>query len=1216
MSKKLVYLVCLVLMIGLAVDARADLADWEAAISAGNPLHWYKFDETSGTDCIDSGSAGLNGTYTGVSSGEQGYFGPAAAAEFTRADGDVVDFADATDLSGSWTAEYIVKTVKPPAGQEPQALHDSAATSIRLAAWSALGEAGFTLYGVADYQFTPVTGLTLNDLVVQQDEWMHLVWRRNSSGTQVFFNGKLVGTSADSIALGRLRIGGHGAVTNALDGVLDEAVVFDRALTDADIIAHAEAASLIDRSIFQAGNPDPPDAAIGVTMALLRWTPGVRAALHDVYFGTTPDLGPTDFAAQNPKFATLYYHAAGLTAGTTYYWRIDEIEGDGATIHTGNVWSFTAAPSTAWDPSPPDGAQFQDVDVDLSWVPGMNAFKHDVYFGTDETAVAEGAPDTSKGKVSDITFDPGTLARGTTYYWRIDEVEIDDTTHKGHVWSFTTIPVIPISDPNLVGWWKLDEGQGSTALDWSGYENHGTFVDDPQWVAGYDGGALQLDGTDSVDCGNSPELQITEAITIACWVNPAGLSGDRGFVGWDGAYTLKSSGDHLRFTTPGIRDHDAFNAILEAETWQHVAMTFQPDQTGGAVFYINGVEADRLDGSAVNPGTGPFHIGTNQWSQTYTGLIDDVRVYNKVLSPEELKQAMRGDPLLAWNPNPAKGSTPDIDGASVLSWSPGDQAVQHDVYLGTDENAVADADASDTTGIYQGRQSAAEYAPTEALEWGRTYYWRIDEYNADTSISKGRLWSFTVAEYLIVDEFEDYNDYSPDRIWQTWRDGFGFSDPPPGYAGNGTGSQVGNDDQPFTEQNTVHGGRQSMTFRYTNDGSTGKELYSETERQWAVPQDWTRNNVGALSVWFYGETTNAPGRLYIAVQDSSGVVKDVPHGDPQVLLAAGWQEWNIALNDFADAGVNLSSVKKMYIGVGNRFSPQMGGRGRLYFDDIRIYRPRCMPSLLKLDADLTGDCLVNYADLETLVGQWLTTGHRIMPADPGTIGLVAHYRLEGNANDAVGGHNGSTSGMVSYTSGKIGQAILLDGVDDMVSVGSVGISGAAARTIAGWARANATTAIPDWTNVFGFTNDLTSGQADRSFDIQRRGGQMQYCIHVYGWERNIVELDLDWHHLAATYDGTMIKWYGDGRFVNSEERTLDTIDNVQMGKRGDNYNYFPGRVDEVRIYSRALSEAEIAWLAGKTEPFSEPVDLNVDGTVDFKDFTVLADAWLDELLWP
>jgi hypothetical protein len=157
---------------------------------------------------------------------------------------------------------------------------------------------------------------------------------------------------------------------------------------------------------------------------------------------------------------------------------------------------------------------------------------------------------------------------------------------------------------------------------------------DPQWVTGILGGAMEFDGDDYLDAGDT--LTITDPLTIACWVNPAGLSGDNGWVTRQGAYAFKSSGDHLRFTTPGIKDHDALNAILQDGTWQHVAVTFEPEQAGGAVFYINGVEMDRVDASSLSAGTGPFLIANNQWSQFYEGMIDDVRVYNKTLTNVEI----------------------------------------------------------------------------------------------------------------------------------------------------------------------------------------------------------------------------------------------------------------------------------------------------------------------------------------------------------------------------------------------------------------------------------------------------------------------------------------------------------------------------------------------------------------------------------------------------
>jgi len=196
---------------------------------------------------------------------------------------------------------------------------------------------------------------------------------------------------------------------------------------------------------LKATNPKPPDGAEGVTTPLLQWTAGDTAKFHDVYFGTNPTPGPAELVA--PRWILeLYWVGAppGLIPGTTYYWRIDEIEANGTTIHTGDIWSFTAAPFTAFNPDPPDGAESVDLDADPTWTPGLSAISHNVYFGTDPTHVADGTGGTFKGKQQDATYDPGTLAMGTTYYWRIDELDEDDTEYPGEVWSFTTILPTPI----------------------------------------------------------------------------------------------------------------------------------------------------------------------------------------------------------------------------------------------------------------------------------------------------------------------------------------------------------------------------------------------------------------------------------------------------------------------------------------------------------------------------------------------------------------------------------------------------------------------------------------------------------------------------------------------------------------------------------------------------------------------------------------------------
>jgi hypothetical protein len=120
--------------------------------------------------------------------------------------------------------------------------------------------------------------------------------------------------------------------------------------------------------------------------------------------------------------------------------------------------------------------------------------------------------------------------------------------------------------------------------------------------------------------------------------------------------------------------------------------------------------------------------------------------------------------------------------------------------------------------------------------------------------------------------------------------------------------------------------------------------------------------------------TNDDEPLYVAVEDSSGKIKVVTNDNPLAAVDPDWQEWNIELTQFSGAGVNLKAIKKMYIGLGSRTSPKVGGTGTIYVDDIGVYPSRCVPSMGKPAADLSGNCVVDYADIEIMAGDWLASG--------------------------------------------------------------------------------------------------------------------------------------------------------------------------------------------------------------------------------------------------
>jgi hypothetical protein len=165
------------------------------------------------------------------------------------------------------------------------------------------------------------------------------------------------------------------------------------------------------------------------------------------------------------------------------------------------------------------------------------------------------------------------------------------------------------------------------------------------------------------------------------------------------------------------------------------------------------------------------------------------------------------------------------------------------LYFGTDFEDVNAADITDTTGIYRGSQDVSGYILSEAPEWGAAYYWRVDEVEADNTLHRGPVWSFTVADYLVVDDFEGYNDLdttdpNSKRIFSVWTDG--WNDP-------ANGSVVGYGSPPFAEQTEVHGGGQSMPFFYNNDDVVN---YSQATRTLNYRRDWTEHDVELLSIWF------------------------------------------------------------------------------------------------------------------------------------------------------------------------------------------------------------------------------------------------------------------------------------------------------------------------------------------------------------------------------
>ncbi len=712
MPKKLACVVCLAFVLSLGSIASAELL-----------AHWT-FDEGSGTVAADSSGAGNDGMILGSATWVAGRMG-SSALNFDHSD-DIVIVNDDPSLDienvltiSLWVNAPDVVTpnhmvTKQPSGTAPDNYPGNYEFRVKDNTIQFLHQTSES----TDYT------LYISTSLITAGEWHHAAVSIEEGGFADFYlDGASAGSVAQSGTFGvlnddSLRIGGR-KDDRFFNGILDDVYIYDRALTPNQIESLSKG---IEPDFSKAEQPSVPDDAVYEnTWANLAWTPGDSAVSHNVYFGTNFDdvnQGAEGTFAGNTlsTFQVIGFPgfpaAEGLQPGTTYYWRIDEVnDTDPNSPWKGDVWSFSVPPKTAYKPDPPDGAEFVDPNATFAWTGGFAAKLHTVYIGTNFDDVNDAVGGTPQGTT---TYSPGLLELEKVYYWRVDEFD-PPNTYKGDVWSFTT--------PGAVG-----------------------------------------------------------------------------------------------------------------------------------------------------------------------------------------------------NPQPANGEA-DVQMTATLTWTPADNAASHELYFGTDAEAVRNATTGSPEHVGPKALGAENYDPG-GLAWDSSYAWRVDEvYPAETV--KGLVWSFATADFILVDDFESYNDIDPpdpasNRIFDKWIDGFGTTT---------NGALVGNDLPPYAEQTIVHGGTQSMIYRYDNANKT-----SEATLTLVYPRDWTEEGVTKLSLWVRGSTANAADRIYIAL---NGTVV-VYHDDPAATQLSRWTEWVI---DLATFGVDLTNVNSITIGIGTKDVPAPGGgTGTVHVDDIRLIR--------------------------------------------------------------------------------------------------------------------------------------------------------------------------------------------------------------------------------------------------------------------------------------
>ena len=201
----------------------------------------------------------------------------------------------------------------------------------------------------------------------------------------------------------------------------------------------------------------------------------------------------------------------------------------------------------------------------------------------------------------------------------------------------------------LVGWWRLNESLGTTAADSSGNGNTGILVNSPRWTTGKIGNAVTTTNG-YVNCGTGSSLDLANgsAVSMCAWVNPSSFPG--GFEGimakrtGSYAYGINFNGGNFQVYTSGGSGIQIFSYTLPLGVWTHICGIMSSSPTE---LYVNGALNATLGsgGGVQSNSSDPFVIGqSGTVAEIFVGSIDDVRIYNRVLTAGDVAQLYKTGP--------------------------------------------------------------------------------------------------------------------------------------------------------------------------------------------------------------------------------------------------------------------------------------------------------------------------------------------------------------------------------------------------------------------------------------------------------------------------------------------------------------------------------------------------------------------------------------------
>ncbi len=567
-------------------------------------------------------------------------------------------------------------------------------------------------------------------------------------------------------------------------------------------------------------------------------------------------------------------------------------------------------------------------------------------------------------------------------------------------------------------------------------------------------------------------------------------------------------------------------------------------------------------------------------------------------------------------PDKVKDVRPD----TILNWIPGHFGDKYNLYFGNDISRIyPDANPVLNSIPTFGGPDSNSFNPN-ALEMGKTYHWRINEVNENEPNNPliGTPWSFTVANHLLIDDFDSYSTANP--LGNSWI--------------TGTQGYVRLVSAPDPVRSCLHA--MEIDYSYNDSLNTVATYYFKK------PQNWISLGVRSIDLYFYGFKNNYPGSMMdVMLSDGNNAVKIPYYGDMNDISNERWQLWRINLQSpglFSDnqEQIDLSHIDSFSIVFEkDPNSYRTYGYGTVYFDDVRLYSSRCLAEN-RPEADFNGDCIVDFQDFTELAYNWLDSGHNIYQVKKPDSDPIFWYKFDNDTVDTIGNAHGDVQGTLTYAPGIFGKAIKFDGGTDWVRVAPVAYVMSQVTkglTISFWQKGEDS---PVDRRATLFCSEYEYNVSDPAISINLGcwngtgiynwdcGTHLPFDRRLTGKHRYKKEWSNQWNHWAFTKDLStgLMQIYLNGVLIKSRtdsSKTMSLIDSFTIGTGW--YGGYNGLMDDLRIYDYALSQPEIAYIAtNETGIFDlslmTPSDLNPDNVIDYRDLLIFADNWLENHSFP